>query len=283
MSEREIRLRLGDRVVAEYVLCPELAPILVPRPYLHPVRTLAGVVVTDAQPADHRWHLGASLAVPDVSGTNLWGGRSYVRDAGYTWRYDHGRIVHAGFLSRADDHVAQQLRWCDPAGATLLDEHRWLTARPVPGRTDAWTLEVAYTLTAPPDRTVTLGSPATNGRPGGAGYGGFFWRAAPCDRPPRVFTASGSGEAAANGSAGRWVALARAAPHPYTLLFTGLSDGDRWFVRSTVYPGVCAALAFAEPRVIDAGASLRGRHRVLIADAVLSPRSAGRLAASMDR
>jgi hypothetical protein len=277
MADPPVELRLGDRTVAEYVVAPDLDPALSPRPYLHPVRTLGGVAVTDALPADHRWHLGASLAVPDVAGTNLWGGRSYVRGAGYTWRDDHGRIVHEGFEIRADDQLVQRLRWCDPAGETLLRERRRLRARPVPGAPDAWLLEVGYTLTAPPERPIALGSPATNGRPGGAGYGGFFWRAAGGSGPPRVFTATAEGEAAVNGSTQPWLALVSPAPHPYSLVFTGRHPGDHWFVRSTMYPGVCAAFAFEQPRVIPAGAGWTGRHRVLVVDGLVSAAGVARL------
>jgi hypothetical protein len=278
MSEHEVRLRIDDQVVAEYVVWPEVEPMLSPRPYLHPVRTLDGVVVTDAMPADHRWHLGASLAVQDVAGTNLWGGRTYVRGTGYTWRADHGRIAHVEFVKRTDDHLVQRLRWCDPDGATLLDEERRLHARRLPERSDAWVLEVGYALTAPPDRAIALGSPATNGRPGGTGYGGFFWRAAPTAEPRRVFTATASGESAVTGSTEPWVAMVSPMPDPYTLIFVGLPDGQHWFVRSSMYPGVCAAFAFVEPKVIDAGETFAGQHQVLVADAALSQRAAGRLA-----
>jgi hypothetical protein len=266
-------LRLGGHTVAAYHIRPTLDPTLAPRPYLHPVRTLAGVTVTDAMPADHRWHLGASLAVQDVSGANLWGGRTYVRDAGYTWRDDHGRIEHVEFEQRSEDRLVERLRWCDRDATTLLEERRELAARPVPGRADVWALEVGYELTS--DRPVTLGSPATNGRPGGAGYGGFFWRAAPGPEPPRVFTAGGAGEEAVNGSTEPWVALVSGA---YSLIFAGLAPGDHWFVRASMYPGVCAAFAFERPRVIAARGSYAGRHLVFIADGELSPAAAAALA-----
>ena len=35
-----------------------------PRPVLHPVRTLAGAVLTALHPADHDWHLGVGMAMP---------------------------------------------------------------------------------------------------------------------------------------------------------------------------------------------------------------------------
>src|SRR5690606_39239527 len=148
------------------------------------------------------------------------------------------------------DRIAHRLRWCDPDGATLLEEERELRVRELPGRADAWVLDLAYTLHAPPDRDITLGSPATNGRPGGSGYGGFFWRAAAGAEAPRVFTASVSGERSVNGSTEAWVALARLTPHPYTLVFHGLPPDGHWFVRASQYPGVCAAFAFEKPRVI---------------------------------
>lgn len=283
-TETTVRLRLGGSAVAEYVLAPDVDRTLSPRPYLHPVRTLGGVAVTDAFPADHRWHLGASLAVPDVNGTNLWGGRSYRRGTGYVWRGDHGRIVHDGFVDVSDDRLVHRLRWCDPTGAVLLREERELRAQPVPGSPAAWALAVSYTLTAPPDRDITLGSPATNGRPGGAGYGGFFWRAAAAaGGPPTVFTADAAGEEAVNGSTAPWLALASPAPNPYTLVFLGLAPGDRWFVRAAGYPGVCAAFAFAEPRVIPAGTSRTGRHTVIVADGTLSPPAAALRLRQLDR
>ncbi|WJK35264.1 PmoA family protein [Solwaraspora sp. WMMA2065] len=262
-------LEVAGRPVADYVVRPEVDPRYSPRPYLHPVRTLAGVPVTDTLPEDHRWHLGVSVTMQDVSGTNLWGGRTYVRDAGYTWLDDHGRIVHDSWLDRAPDRFSQRLRWCDPAGATLLTEERTVTAATVDGHGSAWRFGIGYTLTAPTDRDIALGSPATNGRPGGAGYGGFFWRLAP--GVPHAFTAAAEGEQTVNGSTEPWVALTgrSAGGDPYTLVFTGLGDGDHWFVRTGGYPGVCVALAFAQPLTVPAGGRIGRRHEVLVVDGEL--------------
>ena len=46
-----VRLRVHGETVAEYVVEPDIDPRWSPRPYLHPVRTLAGVPVTDTLPA----------------------------------------------------------------------------------------------------------------------------------------------------------------------------------------------------------------------------------------
>jgi hypothetical protein len=205
----------------------------------------------------------------DVNGTNLWGGRTYVRGQGYTWLDDHGRIEHVGWLRRETDRVEHRMRWCDPTGATLLDEERSIAAHPVDGT--GWLLEFAYRLRNPGGRPVRLGSPATNGRPDGAGYGGFFWRAR-STQTPTVFTEAADGEAEVNGSDAAWVAMCGAGDggRRYTLAFSGLGEGDRWFVRAQQYPGVCVALAFDRTRDIEPGTALVRRHRVLVADGALT-------------
>ncbi|MEU8820701.1 DUF6807 family protein [Actinoplanes sp. NPDC048796] len=223
----------------DYVTEPDLDIRLGPRPYLHPVRTLAGTVVTDALPFDHPWHLGASLTMADVNGWNLWGGRTFVDGEGYVWREDHGRIRHL---------TPEDLVWEDGEGRTLLTERRRIAAT---ASADGWELSFSYALTAPHE--VTLGSPATNGRTGGAGYGGFFWRC-----PPGQAVAS-----AENGSADPALTLTT---DSYRLTFTGLRDADRWFLRTDDYIGVCAALAYTDPLVIPAGETIHRDIRVRIED-----------------
>jgi hypothetical protein len=251
------QLTVDGTEVASYVVEPALDIRLGPRPYLHPVRTLAGVTVTDVLPFDHPWHLGASLTMPYVNGFNLWGGRSCVRERGYIWRADHGRIVHVDW----DPAGAERLRWEDPDGRLLLTESRRIAASAAPL---GWSLSFAYELTAPAGADVVLGSPATSGYPGAGGYGGFFWRAGPGHA--RAFTA---GSDQAQGSAEPWVALTVGGA--YTLAFEGLSGDDRWFVREAgEYAGVCAALAYDRPLTIAGGSALSRRIRVLVADGELT-------------
>ncbi|GAA0486840.1 oxidoreductase [Paractinoplanes deccanensis] len=226
----------------DYVCEPELDIRLGPRPYLHPVRTLGGTVVTDALCFDHPWHLGASLTVADVNGWNLWGGRTFVRGEGYVWREDHGRIRHLS---------PHELVWQDGNGRTLLTEHRRIAATPA---SEGWELSFSYALTAPRTQAVSLGSPATNGRTGGAGYGGFFWR---CP-PGRAVSSAGNGSDDP--------ALTLTVDDSYRLVFSGLAGDDRWFVRTEEYIGVCAALAYTDPLVIPPGDTLRRDIRVLITD-----------------
>ncbi|MEU4237259.1 PmoA family protein [Actinoplanes sp. NPDC026619] len=245
--------------VVSYVEDPGLDVRLAPRPYLHPVRTLSGVTVTDALCYDHPWHMGASLTMSDVNGYNLWGGRTYVRDQGYVWLDDHGRIEHLS-ATPIPGGFTESLTWCAASGEILLREQREITATAAP---HGWELSFTYALTAPGPAEVTLGSPATHGRPGDAGYGGFFWRATP--GPAVAFTQSSDNP---HGSADPWLALTVA--DRYTLVFRGLADADRWFARTTEYVGVCAALAFTDPLPIKPANPLTRHLRVLVADGALT-------------
>ncbi len=257
-----IELKVAGRTVASYVIEPDMPPTLSPRPFFHPIRTLGGTVVTDVMPQDHRWHLGLSLAVQDVNGNNLWGGRTYVRDQDYVWRDDHGTITHEGFEHRAEDGFTQRLAWRDHDGGVLLRERRHVTASLVDRNT--WALEIAWHLSA--DDRVTLGSPVTNGRPDGAGYGGCFLRLAPApagEPVPAVYAGSLCGEGEVSGSTEAEVVFRG---HGYTLTCSGLGDGDRWFVRTTGYPGICAAWAPERVRVIEPGGTWSGRFHLVVAD-----------------
>lgn len=264
-------LTVAGTPVATYVPEPELDIRLAPRPYLHPVRTLGGTVVTDALCHDHPWHMGASVTLADVAGRNFWGGRTFVRDEGYVWLDDHGRIVPVS-TSPVDGGFTSALRWCDPDGTVVLREQREVTAAAAP---HGWELTFRYALSTPGPAEVVIGSPVTHGRPIGAGYGGFFWRATA--GAARAFV-GGAGEA--HGSAAPWLALTVEAPRSgrpeqagsgaYTLVFRGLTGEDRWFARTDEYAGVCAALAWADPLPIKPGVPLTREIRVLVADGVLT-------------
>lgn len=239
--------RVDGLDVATYV-------VAAPRPYLHPIKTLGGKVITDVEPEDHKWHMGLSLAVQDVNGTNLWGGRTYVRGQGYTWLDDHGTITHEGFESLTDSLVVQQLAWRSRDGSVLLRERRSIEAEAIDPQ--SWSLTLSWALTAVP--RVTLGSPTTNGREHGAGYGGCFLRLA--SPPESVSAGSLEDEDAVNGCDEPEL-LWRASD--YTLRMSG---AQRWFVRTSMYPGVCDAWAFEKVRVIEAGDTWSSAFRLEISD-----------------
>jgi predicted dehydrogenase len=261
-------LRVRDRAVAEYNWRPDLATTLSPRPYLHPVRTLGGVTVTELNPADHVHHLGVSVAIADVGGRNFWGGRTYVRDVGPTWLDDHGVQRHLTFVRRDDRGFTETLRWAGPDGVEILDEERTVTAAPLAG---CWALDFRFTLTNLTGSRLLVQSSATKGR-AGAGYGGFFWRAPGSSTGREAFIPDG-GEP--HGSRAPWLAMSGSAPEgDWTLVF--VQDADPWFVRVEEYPGAGPALAWDQPLVVER--TLTRRVVTVVADGRLSRAQAEALA-----
>ncbi|MET7652879.1 MULTISPECIES: PmoA family protein [unclassified Streptomyces] len=267
-------LRVAGRPVARYVTRPELPARLSPRPYLHPVTTLAGTAVTELSPADHAHHLGVGVAVPDVEGHNFWGGRTYVRDRGPTELDNHGAQRHSSFQLRDPDGFVEELRWI-ASGTELLRERRTVAATEL---TDsAWALDFTFSLTNVTSGPLSIGSPATNGRPGAA-YGGFFWRARKEHTPPEVFTAGTEGEASAHGARADWLALAgrgssrsggAGSGGDWTLVFagaTGTTRHDPWFVRTAEYPGVGSSLASQARLPVPPGETAVRRIVTVVAD-----------------
>ncbi|MFC7331121.1 PmoA family protein [Marinactinospora rubrisoli] len=268
-------LRLAGRVLATHHDGADLDPLLSPRPYLHPVRTLGGTTVSEFQPEDHAHHLGVGVAVADVAGANFWGGRTFVRDRGSTMLANHGRQEHVSWDRRADDGYVQRLAWRGPDGTVLLEERRTVRAVPVaaPGG-GAWALDIDVRLRNSAGRPLRIGSPATNGRPG-AGYGGFFWRAPLGKEPPRCLGPGLEGEEALHGTRAPWLAMSGAAPGdgaPWTLVFLAFPpDPDPWFLRAGQYPGVGAALAWDRPLWLDTGGWLRRRTATVVLDGHPAP------------
>ncbi|MGW5156396.1 DUF6807 family protein [Nonomuraea wenchangensis] len=269
-----VNLLVGGAEVAAYEIRPDLPATDSPRPYLHRVRTLAGVEVTEVRPEDHVHHLGAGVAVSDLGGVNFWGGRTYVKDQGPTWLDDHGTQRHRAFTRLADDGFTEELEWAGPDGRVVAREERVVAARPLGD--GAWALDFAFTLTNLTGAPVEVNSSATKGR-AGAGYGGFFWRA-PGTSTDRA-TLPG-GEEAVHGSRDRWVALSGTDPdgRDWTLVFVQ-DDGDAWFVRNTEYPGVGQALAWDRPLVVDE--RLTRRVVTIVADGRLTADQAAALAAQV--
>jgi len=259
-----VGLSCAGRVVARYVWDPQLPTAVSPRPYLHPVTTLAGTTVTGFMPDDHVHHLGASIAIPVLNGANFWGGGTYVPGRGSVRLNNHGRQRHSRWLHRSDDRLVQELCWVASDGEPLAREERSLTVRPV--TETSWLLQVDFALSGSTGGPMTIDSPGARGRIG-AGYGGFFWRApSELDRV-HAFGRGSTGDV--HGSRQPWVVLTggRAGGAAWTLVFlTAAAAADPWFVRSADYAGVCSAIAWDRPLIVAAGNVFSRRLRVVVAD-----------------
>ncbi|UOE43988.1 DUF6807 family protein [Agromyces larvae] len=258
-------LRIGDGIVARYDEGTTIDSVLSPRPFLHPVTTLAGVRVTDSHPTDHLHHFGIGLALPDVNGTSYWGGRTYVQGIGSIMLENQGR-QRRDEIAIDGEALTERLTWLDERGEAQLSEVRTLHGRPLRAAgTDAWALGWRSRLTAN-FGALAFGSPATNGREG-AGYGGVFWRFPRWDAT--VLTRDGEGEDAAHGSRSPWLAVVDAG-REVTVLLVQPADGEvlPWFARVAEYLGVGPAVAWDAVRTLPEGGRL-----ALGLDAVLVDRA----------
>ncbi|MGR6923476.1 DUF6807 family protein [[Actinomadura] parvosata] len=270
-----VELLVAGRPVAVYEPRPDLPATDSPRPYLHAVRTLGGVEVTQVRPEDHVHHLGVGVAISDLGGVNFWGGRTYVKDQGPTWLDDHGTQRHVAFTRLDDGGFTEHLEWIGPDGRPVAREERTVAARPLG---QGWALDFAFTLTNLTGAPLEINSSATKGR-AGAGYGGFFWRA-PGTSMERT-TLPGD-ERAVHGSTGPWLAMSGTTPEgrDWTLVFAQ-ADGDPWFVRVEEYPGVGQALAWERPLTFES--TLRRRVVTAVLDGRLDADAASAVAGELLR
>lgn len=267
--------------VLTYVYRPDVAQLESPRPYFHPLATLGGETVTQTRPADHPWHHGLSLALPNVvtaaGAQNFWGGPTFVRGEGYVQLPNNGTVAHRGFTALvAGEHgveIEEMLQWTSSTGALVFTEKRRLTI----GAADhAWSLLFETVLRNASGDALSIGSPGTEGR-ADAGYGGLFWRGPASMEHGAVFGSHGE----TMGSRGDWMAYSGPAA---TVVMTDRAGNPRhptpFFVRTDDYAGLNPAPFFSEPLDVAAGEKIRFGYTVTIADGPSDRARATALAAS---
>lgn len=289
----------GEKVVVShggvelmtYVYRPDPEPFESRKPYVHPLRTLSGRLVTGYRPSDHRWHKGLQMTASHLSGQNFWGGNSYVHGEGYLPLPDRiGCMRHDGFdaVGVAGNRLTmrERLTWIENGGAEWARERRTLTVHSVEPADGSWALDWSIHLTNTRPEPLRFGSPTTAGRQA-AGYTGLHWRGPRDLTGGDVVRPDGHGGA---GEAGAADMMGRAAPW---LAFTGEHDGveahstlvfahapeneaavspSHWFVRSEPTPTVALSWAFFEEFTLPSGAAFSYRYRIVVADGVLDRR-----------
>ena len=267
---RSIEVRYDDAELFEYVYRPEGDPVLEsPRPYLHPVRTRAGALVTIHRPHDHVWHKGISWALPHFGPDNFWGGPTYVHGKDYQQLPNNGSMDHVGLtaLDVADERVTigHDLHWHTETGEQVVTEARTLVAEVV---ADAWALVFETSMTNVSGRLVPIGSPTTAGRDN-AGYGGLFWRGPRSFTGGRVLAPQGGGGDELRGQRAAWMGFCGRHDGTGDASSIVLVDPDatpQWFVRSEDWAGVCPAPFFSTETPFEPDAVLRFRYAVVVAD-----------------
>lgn len=270
---RSVAVTAGDVELFTYVYRPDTPVLESPKPYLHPVRTLGGALVSLYRPHDHVWHKGIAWSLPHVGEHNFWGGPTFT-DGRYVQLDNNGSAVHREMTKLTADggrvEIAHTLGWTSQAGAPIIEEERALSASVVDG--DAWTLVFETTMTNVSGATLDFGSPTTKGREN-AGYGGLFWRG------PRSFTGGiiqSPGKAGGDelrGERAEWFGFR--GRHDETGEWSTIVMVDdtanpqhppQWFARSEYFACLCPAPFFSEEVPLPDGQSLRFGYAVVIAD-----------------
>lgn len=279
-----IELACDERPLFRYVYNSAAPALESPRPYFHPLYTLAGDNVTLYRPHDHRWHHGLSMTVAALSGENFWGGRSYVRDQGYVQLDNNGRQQHRAWkeltVTSQRVYLKERLAWITQAGEEWLNEERRIEVSEVNREAGYWILEVGFHFSNIRGEPLSFGSPATEGRPG-VGYGGLFWRGVRDFTGGQIMIEDGaetrSDDMVVMGRRGGWLAFVGqhdGADRASTLLFIDHPDNPRypnkWFARTQ--SNVCASFAFMfdETLTLDPGDDLTLNYHILIANGVWS-------------
>lgn len=262
------------------------------RPFLHPVRTPSGDLLTCDAPDDHPWHHGLWFALKYVDGDNFW----EEMDPYGVVRHDAPprRVGHADG-DQADEVWVGALTWTRPDRSTVaLREHRLLAVRSLDA--EAYAVDLAVTLRSDADAVLDRTPYTTWG-----GYGGMTLRGAPewtdtrfrlgvagahpsADWDPEIVDeepAVGGGNAARLlGVRGRWCDLSGTFP-------SGRSGGaclldhpanprhpTPWYgsTRAALYGDagwsnfLNAAFLFHEPLVLVGGEPLRVAVRIVVHD-----------------
>ena len=233
------------------------------RPFLDPVRTPDGHLVTVDAPADHPWHHGLWFTIKFVNGENFWE------------EYDaYGVLRHRGapaLREGADGRVTLTgaVDWIRPDRETVaVVEER--TLGHVPLGPDAYAIDLDTTLVPRVDTTFDRTPFTTWG-----GYGGLAVRGPGDWVDTRLLLADGTehervlGEAAAWCDLGSTLAGVALLDHPENPRFPCPWYGS---TRAATYGDegwsnfLNAAFLWHEPLEVAAGEPLRLRHRVVVHD-----------------
>lgn len=186
MSRDDLQLQIAERELTlvtaagaelwRYCFRPEAPVDESRRPYFHPLRSLAGDVLTNFRPNDHAWHHGLSLTLGSAGGVNFWGGPSYRPADGYKLRGDHGEQVHRGWGAFEADRIEEELDWTEVAsGCVLMKESRTLETTLVEG---GWSLRWRSELRNATGSALTFGNFHASQGLAGSHYTGLQFRGA---------------------------------------------------------------------------------------------------------
>ncbi len=226
-----------------------------PKPFIHPIRTTSGAVVSMSSPPDHLHHRGLMLGWTDIQGHDFWSEPKVTPGP-------HGRIVHQRFerIDAGSGGLTAVNHWMTEE-RLLLVERRTLKAHEPEGQLVSFDWISEFTAPAG-DIDLTAAK---------AGYGALGLRFPHSMDGGDVLNSRGTKTIAeANGEAAEWCA------------YTGrLEDGGRggvamlghpsnprhpspFFVMNTPFGYLNAAPTFRDPLRVKKGGIVRLAYRIAV-------------------
>ena len=231
-----------------------------PRPFVHPLTTPAGAMLSVEAPADHPWHHALWFTIKFVNQENFWE------------EYGEFGTLRTVDLQDTDHSVTARLEWIAPdAESVRLRETRTITTSPIDA--DAYAIDWNERLTVDVD-TVLDRTPFTTW----GGYGGLTLRGAPTWTDTVIRLDDGIERDRTLGEPSAWLAIdglvGEAAAgvimfgHP-----ANLRSPSPWYAstRADTYGEgwanfVNAAFLWDDPFTLAAGEHLDLRYRVIVHD-----------------
>ncbi len=276
-----LELRYQGQTLFQYIYNSQNPAIESPRPYFHPLKTLAGNEISLFRPYDHLWHVGLSMSLANLSDENFWGGPTYTRAAaGYVQLDNNGRMQHTSWqeITCTEETVRciEHLQWITQSGARWIDEERQIVISEIEPEAGYWTLDLSFHLLNVAQQPLLFGSPTTEGRPE-AGYGSLFWRGPRSFLHGKILGADDLEGPTLMGQSSPWLAFSGwhdGNREQSTILFIDQPGNPRypnkWFVRNDPYACVSCSFMFDEYYTLLPNESLNLTYRVVIANGAWS-------------
>lgn len=139
-SEGRIEVQIDGKPFTTFYYGPDA-----PKPYLHPLRTANGRVVTRRFPMEDvpsdgkdRHHRGVWLGYKDVNGVDFW-------ENEFAYKNAHAGKVVAKTVEAKGDTIHGVFEWLNPAGELMLEEDRTMKFS---GDAETRTMDIEITLRA---------------------------------------------------------------------------------------------------------------------------------------
>ena len=278
----QLQVYHGDNHLFTYVYRSKDAAVEAPRPYFHPIKTLAGDTITIFRPHDHRWHHGLSFVLPHVNGHNFWGGNTYVHGQGYLlldnigWQSAEANEFEGYFRNNEKEHFLTQMYWITHAKQIVMLAYQQLILQQVNAEQGWYQFTLKYELHNQTREPLEIGSPTTQGRPK-AGYGGLFWRGTRDMTGGKILMSDGrealGDENTLMGERSAWVAFT--SPHDdvdraSTIILVDHQNNPRhptqWFVRAGAFAGLSASFMFDQVYVLEPDSLVKLTYHVIVAN-----------------